>query len=341
MDGIRYEFDARPADGETMSVAEGISWLRMPLPMALNHINLWLLRDDRGWVIVDTGIDTRTTRDLWQQVFVDSMDNDPATHVVATHLHPDHVGCANWLVDRFGVDLWMTREEYLLCCVLVNDTGMAAPEEGVYFYKAAGFTADQLAAYRANFGMFGKFVKGMPRAYRRMQDGEQLVFAGHAWEVVTGCGHSPEHACLYDPARNILISGDQVLPTISPNVSVWPTEPMADPLKDFFMSIDKLERKLPDDVLVLPAHGKPFRGARVRLEQLRKEHEDKLAVLLENSDEPRRVVDVFPDLFGAAINDGNRIMATGEALAHLHYLCNTGDLTADRDENGVDWFRRA
>ena len=135
MDGIRYEFDARPADGETMSVAEGISWLRMPLPMALNHINLWLLRDDRGWVIVDTGIDTRTTRDLWQQVFVDSMDNDPATHVVATHLHPDHVGCANWLVDRFGVDLWMTREEYLLCCVLVNDTGMAAPEEGVSFLE--------------------------------------------------------------------------------------------------------------------------------------------------------------------------------------------------------------
>ncbi len=341
MDGIRYEYDSRPGNGETMPLIEGVAWLRMPLPMALNHINLWLLRDDGGWVIVDTGIDTKTTRELWRQVFVDDMGGEPATHVVATHLHPDHVGCANWLVNEFGVDLWMTREEYLLCCVLVNDTGTAAPEEGVGFYRAAGFTEDQLNTYKSTFGMFGNFVKGMPRSYRRMQDGEQLEFAGHEWEVVTGCGHSPEHACLYDAARNIVIAGDQILPTISPNVSVWPTEPMADPLKDFFDSIDKLERKLPDDVLVLPAHGRPFRGAHVRLEELRREHEEKLDALLANSDEPRRVVDVFPDLFGAAINDSNRIMATGEALAHLHYLCNTGDMAVDRDETGVNWFRRA
>ena len=341
MDAIQYELDQRPGEGETMSIADGVTWLRMPLPFSLNHINLWLLRDDGGWVIVDTGLDTSKSRDIWHRVFDVDMHGEPATHVVVTHMHPDHSGCIKWLVDEFGVDLWMTREEYLMCRVLIGDTGNPAPEDGVRFYRAAGFTDEQIAVYQENFGMFGRGVKGMPSSFRRMQDGELLHFAGYEWEVVIGRGHSPEHACLFDAERNIVISGDQILPTISPNISVWPTEPLANPLQDFFDSIDRLEAKLPEDVLVLPAHGKPFRGAHIRLEQLRKEHSDKLAALLDNGKEPRRVVDVFPDLFGAAINDGNRIMAAGEAVAHLHFLCNTGDMSVERDANGVDWFRRA
>jgi glyoxylase-like metal-dependent hydrolase (beta-lactamase superfamily II) len=339
MDGIQYELGARPADGETMALADGIVWLRMPLPFQLNHINLWLLRDERGWVIVDTGVDTGTTRDIWRNVFSDGMRRDPATHVVVTHLHPDHSGCANWLVERFGVDLWMTLDEYLLCRILIADTGKEAPADGVRFYRAAGFDDEQIARYRDNFGMFGKVVPGMPQSFRRLRDGEVLEFAGHEWEVIVGRGHSPEHACLYDRGRNILISGDQILPTISPNISVWPTEPRANPLQDFFASIDRLERMLPEDVLVLPAHGKPFRGAHARLEMLRREHTERLDILLDNGREPRRAVDVFADLFGRAINDSNRIMATGEALAHLHYLVESGDMTATRDDDGVTWFR--
>lgn len=341
MKSIQYELESRPADGETLPITDGVLWLRMPLPFALNHINLWLLRDERGWVIADTGVDTKTSRELWRKVFAGSMGGQPATHVIATHLHPDHVGCADWLVTEFDVDLWMTREEYLLCRMLIGDTGKEAPREGLRFYRAAGFSDAQIAHYKENFGMYGKFVRSMPQAYKRMQDGERLQFAGYEWEVIVGRGHSPEHACLYDAQRNILISGDQVLPTISPNISVWPTEPLADPLKEFFDSIDVLEEKLPDDVLVLPAHGKPFRGAHVRLEELRKEHADKLDALLANSAKPRRVVDVFGDLFGAAINDSNRIMATGEAIAHLHYLVNTGDMVAEQDADGVHWFARA
>ncbi len=341
MEGIEYERIARPKRGETVRMDEGISWLRMPLPFALNHINLWLLRDDRGWVIVDTGIDTNTSRQVWETTFAGPMQGDPATHVIATHLHPDHVGCTGWLVDRFEVDLWMTRDEYLLCRVLVGDTGHEAPPEGVRFYKAAGFTDEQLSLYRDTFGTFGKFVKRMPLSYRRMQDGEHLHFAGYEWQVIVGRGHSPEHACLYDADRNILISGDQILPRISPNVSVWPTEPLADPLRDWFESIDKLEKMLPDDVLVLPAHGKPFRGAHTRLEELRRDHTERLDVLMNNGNEPRRVVDTFGDLFNSAIDDSNRIMATGESLAHLRYLVGTGDMLAETDTDGVTWYRRS
>lgn len=341
MERIRYEHMKRPARGETLRLDDGITWLRMPLPFSLNHINLWLLRDVRGWVIVDAGVDTQTSRGVWQDTFDGPMHGDPATHVIATHLHPDHVGCGGWLARHFEVDLWMTREEYLLCRVLINDTGRDAPEEGVRFYRNAGFTEEQLATYKKNFGMFGRYVAPLPQTYRRMHDGDRLAFAGYEWEVIVGRGHSPEHACLYDRDRNILISGDQILPTISPNVSVWPTEPEANPLREWFASIDKLEAALDEDVLVLPSHGKPFRGAHLRLEQLREDHTQRLEKLLDNGAEPRRVVDCFGDLFSSTIDDGNRIMATGEALSHLHYLCANGDMTAETDANDVTWYRRS
>lgn len=339
MEGIHYLSDRRPGNGETMTLIEGLTWLRMPLPFQLNHINLWLLRDGGGWVIVDTGLDTNTTRGIWHEVFANGMAGDRATDVVVTHLHPDHAGCANWLVGEFDANLWMTREEYLLCRVLIADTGKEAPPEGEHFYRAAGFNNEQIAAYRDNFGMFGKFVKGMPQSHRRLRDGDSYVFAGRQWEVIVGRGHSPEHACLYDRESNVLISGDQILPTISPNISVWPTEPQANPLQDFFESIDRLAAYLPEDVLVLPAHGRPFRGAHARLEALRREHTDRLQILLDNGREPRRAVDVLADLFGRAITDGNRIMATGEALSHLHYLVFAGDMTAEIDDDHVTWFR--
>ncbi len=340
MTEIRYEFDTRPDEGETMPVADDIVWLRMPLPFSLKHINLWLLRDRAGWVIVDTGIDTRTSRGIWHNTFSGAMKGDPASHVVATHLHPDHVGCAGWLVHHFDVDLWMTRDEYMLCRILIADTGRSAPEEGVRFYTAAGFTDEQVESYRSRFGMFGKMVHPLPEAYKRMSDGDVLDFGGARWEVIVGSGHSPEHACLYNEERNILIAGDQLLPTISSNVSVWPTEPLANPLKDWFLSLEKLERRLPSDVLVLPAHGKPFRGAHHRLQQLAQDHQDRLDTLLAACSKPMRVTDLFASLYSTAIDDNNRIMATGEAISHLNYLCERGDMAAETRPDHATWYRR-
>ena len=341
MDKVSYEFATRPREGETMNVAEDILWLRMPLPFSLNHINLWLIRDVPGWVIVDTGVDTRHSRKVWQETFDGGMGGDPASHVVATHLHPDHVGCAGWLVQHFDVDLWMTRDEYLLCRVLTADTGKPAPDEGIRFYRAAGFSTEQLETYKKHFGMFGRYVHPLPEAYKRMSDGDVIVFGASHWEIIVGRGHSPEHACLFDPDRNLLIAGDLLLPTISPNVSVWPTEPLANPLRDWFASLDRLLERLPRDVLVLPAHGRPFRGAHQRVGELRKEHEDRLDQLLDLCVEPQRVTDLFDVIYRSAINDGNRIMATGEAIAHLNCLCEDGSMIAEPDAGQVTWYRRA
>jgi len=336
---IRYEFPERPGRGETLQVADGLYWLRMPLPFALSHINLWLIEDERGWVAVDTGVATRETKAHWQEVFDGLMGGRPLTHVIATHLHPDHVGCAGWLVDRFGVDLWMTRDEYMLCRILVADTGKPAPEEGTRFYRAAGFPDEALQHYQDMFGSFGRVVSPLPESFKRLEDGDIVRFGRHDWEIIVGSGHSPEHACLFCADCNVLISGDQLLPTISSNVSVWPTEPRANPLRDWIDSLRMMRKRLPADVLVLPAHGKPFRGARPRLQKLIDEHLEKLDALREWCREPRRAVDTFDALYKSKISDGNRIMATGEAIAHLNYLVDDGSMIAERDDNGIIWYR--
>ena len=335
---VKYEFDSRPANGKTLGIVDEIQWLRMPLPFSLNHINLWLLEDGAGWAIVDTGVGTSETQDIWHEVFRDEMAGKPASHIIATHMHPDHVGCAGFLTHHFGIDLWMPRDEYMMCRILVADTGRPAPEEGVRFYKDAGFSDEQIASYQKAFGFFGKFVTPLPEAYKRLSDNDELTIGGHRWRIITGGGHSPEHACLYDRNRNILIAGDQLLPTISSNVSVWPTEPLANPLQDWFDSLRKLRASVPEDVLVLPAHGKPFRGAHTRIDAMIREHEERLETLRSVCAGPQRVVDVFPSIYRTKIDDRNRIMATGEALSHLNFLVRNGEMKIDK-QAGADWYQ--
>ena len=338
---IRYEFDDKPDIGETIEIAEGVHWLRMPLPFSLQHINLWLLADGDGWTIVDTGLGFDESKAIWERTFGGVMGNKPVKHVVVTHMHPDHVGCAGWLAERFNVDLWMTREEYAMCRVLVSDTGRPAPEAGTRFYTAAGYAPEALEHYRKIFGFFGKYVTPLPDSYRRLYDGQKGPVGNREWEVVVGRGHSPEHACFYNQEMNLLISGDQILPAISSNVSVYPLEPEANPLKDWIDSLRAITERVPEDVLVLPAHGKPFRGAHERIDSMVNEHLARLDDLREFCKEPRRAVDVFPALYRAKITNDNRMFATGEAIAHLNYLINEGEIVAEADSDNVNWYRQS
>ena len=336
---ISYEFSERPDSGAVMQVAPGVKWLRMPLPFVLGNINLWLLEDEDGWAIVDTGVCTEESREIWEQTFADGMESRPATRIIVTHLHPDHAGCAGWLAEKLDVELLMSREEYLLCRILTSDTGRPAPEAGIRFYSAAGYSPKALDTYQKMFGLFGKYVSPLPESYKRLKDGDVLTIGTNEWQVIVGRGHSPEHACLYCAKLNLFISGDQLLPTISSNVSVHPTEPSANPLFDWLNSLRDLRNKVPEDVLVLPAHGKPFRGAHARLEQLINEHDTGLAALLKMCMEPKRAIDVFPALFKGRITGSNLMFATGESIAHLNYLLNTDQMTVETDEDGVHWYR--
>jgi len=335
---IDYEFDSKPELGATLEIAPGVHWLRMPLPFELNHINLWLFADGDEWIVVDSGLGDQASKDIWENTLQTTMGGRAIRHVVVTHMHPDHVGCAGWLADRFGVDLWMTRDEYTMCRILVADTGRPAPEAGVNFYRAAGYDDAALDRYKKMFGMFGRYVAPLPESYRRLYDGQKEPVGDYEWEVIVGNGHSPEHACFFNADLNLLISGDQILPTISSNVSVYPTEPEANPLLDWITSLRAIRERIPADVLVLPSHGKPFRGAHERIDDMVAEHLQQLDELQDFCAEPRRAVDVFPALYRAEIRDSNLMFATGEAIAHLHYLLGEGLITTTSDNDNVIWY---
>ncbi len=334
--------EAVPEVGDTIEVAPGVHWVRMPLPFSLQWINLWLIDDGpKGWTIVDTGIPGSDTKDAWRKIFADKLDGRPVWRVIVTHMHPDHIGCAGWLSRKWpDSELWISRLEYITCRMLVADTGREAPKAGTGFYHRAGWTEAQIETYKSRFGGFGRGVSQMPDAYFRLEDGMSFEMAGQTWQVVTGNGHSPEHSCLYCAELNVLISGDQLLPRISSNVSVFPTEPAADPLKDWLDSCEKLKAAIDPEVLVLPAHNEPFTGAHERLDHLIRGHEVALKRLLQTLGQaPRRVVDIFPAIFGRKIGDDVLSMATGEAIAHLNCLIVRGQAAFELDAEGVAWYK--
>lgn len=337
---LTYPYSTVPARSEAVEVVPGLMWIRMPMPGLPNHINLWAIDDGDGWAIVDTGLSTPETTTTWCQLFAGALGNQPVTRVFATHMHPDHVGMAGWITRKFGCRLWMTRLEYLSSRMLAADTGREAPEDGVNFYRRTGWSGAAIENYRARFGSFGKHMYAMPDSFRRICDGEHIMIGSHEWRVVVGNGHSPEHACLYCPELKLLISGDQVLPKISSNVSVHPTEPDADPLSDWIESLAKIKVEVPGDVLVLPAHNEPFRNLHGRLDDLAADQERTINRLRESLRESRRVIDLFDTLFAHKIGKDplQLYLATGETLACLQYLIGRGEAVAQDDDSGVTWY---
>lgn len=337
-----YPCGDAPGPGSARQVAPGVLWIRMPLPFALSHINVWAIDDGIGWAIVDTGLKTTDTTAAWRRLFAGPLSGREVTRVLATHMHPDHIGMAGWLTRKFNCRLWMTRLEYLTCRALFADTGREAPADGVGFYRKAGWNEGAIEYYRTLFGDFGKMIHPLPDSYRRLQDSESITIGDHQWTIVVGYGHSPEHACFYCKELKLLISGDQVLPGISSNVSVFPTEPDAEPLTDWIASIETLKREVPDDVLVLPAHNEPFHGLHERLDSLAASHDAALTRLRTDLRQSKRVVDVFSALFGRPIasdNLGQLMLATGESNAHLNHLIARGEAVAEVDDHGIAWYR--
>ncbi len=338
--GLRYPFAAHPEPDQPTEVADGVFWVRMKLPYMLDHINVWLLRDGDGWTLVDTCVDMDSSRAQWETLFADAMENKPLKRVIVTHMHPDHVGLAGWLVKRFDAAFYMSRTDYLMCRTMAADTGHKAPEEGIRFYHAAGFNEESVARYRERFGSFGEHIHPLPQAYQRLKQGDELIIGGRIWRVEIGSGHAPEHVCLYCPDLNVLISGDQVIPRISSNVSLFPTEPFGNPLQDWLDSCHRLRSALPADALVLPAHNEPFYGLHKRLDALINGHEKSLVRLCDVCAVPRRAIDreVFSALFKRRINRDVYFMATGESLAHLMCLVHRGDVRMKLDDTGVCYF---
>ncbi len=328
-----------PETGETLEVAPGVLWLRMPLPFALDHINLWALEDGDGWTLIDTGINRPETTDAWEILFAGPLAGRPVKRLIVTHFHPDHMGLAGWLTEKFGIEMWTTETEWQTASTLYyGEHNDELIDMARTFYQAAGFNAALMAEVEARGNPFPRRVSPIPKTYTKIAAGDAIEIGGRDWRVMIGTGHSPEHACLYCEDAGVLISGDQILPKITPNVSVWPQHADLDPLALFLGSL-KTFAPLPEDTLTLPSHNWPFLGLRERLDIMAHHHDERLDDVVRACSDPLNGFQVLKHLFKRELDSHQLFFAIGESLAHLHYLMGQGRVSREMGADGVNLFR--
>ena len=354
--------DNLPDEGSTLQVAPGIKWIRMVLPFALNHINLWLLRDEiedpsnpdnilQGWTVVDCCISRAESKAQWETIFATQLEGLPILRVIVTHMHPDHVGLASWLCERWSTSshvcrLWISATDYNSAKLGSHSTTGFGGESAALFFAAHGLLdADSLEKIKARTGYYSAMVPDVPKSYVRLMDSKTVAIGAginrHEWRCIGGYGHAPEHIALYCEALSVLISGDMILPRISTNVSVYDMEPEANALALFLESIDKF-LPLPVDTLCLPSHGKPFRGLHTRIQQLHDHHRDRLAEVMDACAlTPCSAADILPIMFKRELDLHQTTFAMGEALAHLHLLWFEGELQRRLHGDGIFRFATA
>lgn len=338
--------DTLPATGMAVTVAPGVKWIRMALPFALNHINLWLLRDEidgqPGWSVVDCCIAVDDAKAQWEQVFTNELEGLPILRVIVTHMHPDHIGLAHWLCARWKVRLWISATDYTMARIGTEGPTGFGGDSAALFFAAHGLNdPETVAKVKGRSNYFPTLVPSVPRQYRRMMDGDTLTIGGRQWTCISGYGHAPEHISLYCGELKVLIGGDMMLPRISTNVSVYDQEPESNALKQFLDSIDKF-RALDARTLTLPAHGKPFTGLFERIQQLHDHHRERLAEVMQAcTTRPCSAADMLPVLFKRTLDLHQTTFAMGESIAHLHALWFEGRLQRTLGEDGVYRFQAA
>jgi glyoxylase-like metal-dependent hydrolase (beta-lactamase superfamily II) len=339
---LQFPVMTPPPPGEAMTIAPGVLWLRMPLPFALDHINLWLLDDGPCWTIVDCGFASSKTRGLWEQIFVGYLAGKPVGRVLVTHYHPDHIGLSGWLAERFAAPLWITEREWLHARMMTgHETGDYAQAARDFAHRA-GLDAADCELFGERHTSYRRGVPSVPATYRRIGDGSVIEIGGREWQVIVGEGHAPELACLYCAETGVLIAGDQILPRISPNISVPPHEPDGDPLARYLESLVKLRGALPADTLVLPSHNLPFRGVWTRIDELAAHHQERCGEAIDACQRPITAAELVPIMFHRPLDRHQTAFALGEALAHLNYLVGGGELARATGEDGVDrYLKRA
>lgn len=337
---LHYPFKLKwsPPQGQPFAVAPGVFWLRMPLPISLDHINLWLLKDGDGYTIVDCGFDSPMCEQVWEQVFAYFMPPDLVKRIIVTHFHPDHIGLAAWLAERCKVKVHISGGEYQLYRSILKRDAQSLELEAKSYLTELNFPA----SFHDHFiRFFSVEDKPANRRVRKdivafMQEGDVFEINGSSWQIVCGNGHSPEHCCLYNTDLGVLISGDQAIPRISSNVSVYLANRHADPLGDWIASCEKLRDTIAPETLVLPSHQEPFRGLQARMQQLIDDHHAQLNRLRLSLKAQAQTIDLLRGvMFPRELSSLEIVLATGETQAHMNYLLHRGEVRKEIEPSGA------
>ena len=336
MTTIRYPWDQPPNNGEIREIAEGIIWLRLPLPMKLDHVNIYILDDGDGWTLIDTGMKTRKVIGMWQNLIDNILSGKPIKRVIATHHHPDHVGLHGWFVEHYGAEYVSTQVAYLTARMLTLDTQETYLESQISFYRKAGMRSDLFEARKSERPFnFSDIVHPIPIGFKQISEGDKIEMGGRTWDIRVDHGHAPDHATFWSCDDRLVLSGDQIIPSISSNIGVYPTEPDANPLKEWMISCERLKQFSKGDQLALPGHKLPFSGMPLRLTQLLENHNGALDRLRLDLKTPKTAGEVMPAIFKRNIEDSEYSLGLVEALAHCNYLWHAGEIRRSLDDDGA------
>ena len=338
---IRFPWDAAPDEGDAREVAPGVLWARMPLPFKPDHVNIYILDDGDSWTVVDGGLYTDRVRAAWASLLAGPLAGKPIGRIILTHHHPDHVGCVGWLARAQAADIVTTRTAYLMARMLQLDVQDTIPPETVTFYRRAGMDEARLAA-RIRDRPFNSadVVAPIPLGFTRIADGDVLRAGGRDWDVRIGNGHAPEHATFWSRSDDLVLAGDQIIAGISSNLGVYPTQPEADPVGEWFESCARFRQYAQPGHLVLPGHQLPFHGLGARLDQLIDNHHSALKRLVDHLDTPRTAADCFVPLFNRDIAGSAYGLALVESLGHLNHLLDQGQVSRELREDGAYVWQR-
>jgi len=328
-----------PEPATPIEIAPGILWIRLPMPIALDHINLYLLDDGDAWVLIDTGLGDPVSIGTWETLLETKLQGRPIRRIIGTHFHPDHVGLAGWLQNKTGAELWMTQLEWLSARQAYLDVEDASSAQMQRFYHRAGLNETELRAYREMGNDYRSMVTPIPAVYKRVTGATVFEIGGRKWEPIFGSGHSPDHISLYCAEDRILLGGDMLLPRITPIIAVWWQEPEGDPLAGYLDFLGTLGH-IAEDVLVLPAHNRPYRELRTRVKDLADHHVERLDITLDTCAAPATGRDVMKALFTRELDAFQTRFAIGETVAHINNLLHKGALTRDLDEEGRHRYHR-
>jgi glyoxylase-like metal-dependent hydrolase (beta-lactamase superfamily II) len=333
---LKFTVQRPPAYGELTDVLPGLYWIRLPVPLRLNHVNCWLLDDGPGWTLVDCGMNTDDIFEIWDKLWRGLLRSRPLQNLTLTHAHIDHIGFAGHLVKESKCAVRLPFAEWLNGWMMWHERDEGLSEQFASYMQRNGASADEAAAIMGMQRPSKYLGLKPPREFTRIKDGDTVTMGKRQWRVITAGGHSPEHASFYCETDKILIAGDQVLSHITPSVIVPSAQPDANPMKEYLDSLARFET-LPPDTLVLPSHGLPFHGLHTRLAQLREHHEARLEDMASFVTEPTSAFAIAQEVFPRVLQENPR-QAFGESLAHLNMLASIGRLTRTVDDKGAIIF---